>query len=84
LSDDNLIQILKQAKAEEWQAVILGAIIKLYKFDFQGTADYFEKLEVRKVFKAKRCKVQTTDNPEFKEKAKWQRPEHSLQSTRSV
>ncbi len=48
LSDDNLFQILKQAKPEEWQAVILGANIELYKFDFQkGTVEYFEKLEVR-------------------------------------
>ncbi len=37
LSDDDLIQILNQAKSEEWQSVILGANIELYKFDFQGT-----------------------------------------------
>ena len=34
LSDDDLIQILNQAKPNEWQAVILGANIKFYKFDF--------------------------------------------------
>jgi hypothetical protein len=34
LSDDGLIQILNQAKPEEWQLVILGANIELYKFDF--------------------------------------------------
>jgi hypothetical protein len=43
LSDDNSIHILNQAKPEEWQAVILGANIELYKFDFQGTVDYVEK-----------------------------------------
>ena len=46
LSDDKLVLILNQAKPEELQAVILGANIKLYQFDFQGTVDYFEKLEV--------------------------------------
>ncbi|KAI2495412.1 hypothetical protein MHU86_19087 [Fragilaria crotonensis] len=54
LSDDDLIQILNQAKPEEWQAVILGANIELYKFDFQGTVDYFEKLELRQALEAKR------------------------------
>jgi hypothetical protein len=29
-------------------------IIELYKFDFQGTVDHFEKLEVRQALKAKR------------------------------
>ncbi|KAI2509892.1 hypothetical protein MHU86_4457 [Fragilaria crotonensis] len=57
LSDDDLIQILNQAKPEEWQAVILGANIELYKFDFQGTVDYFEKLELRQALEAKRRKV---------------------------
>ncbi|KAI2495784.1 hypothetical protein MHU86_18711 [Fragilaria crotonensis] len=57
LSDDHLIQILNQAKPEEWQAVILGANIELYKFDFQGTVDYFEKLELRQALEAKRRKV---------------------------
>jgi hypothetical protein len=37
LSGDNLIQILNQAKPEEWQSIILGASIELYKFNFQGT-----------------------------------------------
>ena len=37
LSDDNLIHILNQAKSEEWQSVILGAKIELYKFDLQVT-----------------------------------------------
>ena len=36
LSDDELVFILNQAKPEEWQAVILGANIELYKFDFQA------------------------------------------------
>ena len=36
LSDDNLIQILNQAKPEEWQSVILGANIELYKFASEG------------------------------------------------
>jgi hypothetical protein len=39
LSDDDLIQILNQAKPEEWQLVILGANIELYKFNFKGTVD---------------------------------------------
>jgi hypothetical protein len=65
LSDDNLIQILKQAKPEEWQSVILGANIELYKFDFQGTVDYFEKVEVRQALEAKRRKVEKPDNPEY-------------------
>ena len=69
LSDDDLLQILNQAKSEEWQAVILGANIELYKFDFRGTVNYFEKLEVRQALKSKRRKVQTTDNPEFKKKS---------------
>ena len=64
LSDDDLIQILNQAKPEEWQAVILGANIELYKFDFQGTVDYFEKLEVRQALEAKRHKVEKTENPD--------------------
>ena len=34
--------------------VILGANIKLYQFDFQGTVDYVEKLEVRQALEAKR------------------------------
>ncbi|KAI2499093.1 hypothetical protein MHU86_15423 [Fragilaria crotonensis] len=70
LSDDDLIQILNQAKPEEWQAVILGANIELYKFDFQGTVDYFEKLELRQALEAKRRKVDKTDNPEG-EKGNW-------------
>ncbi|KAI2509232.1 hypothetical protein MHU86_5120 [Fragilaria crotonensis] len=36
LSDDDLIQILNQAKPEEWQAVILGANIELYKSIFKA------------------------------------------------
>jgi hypothetical protein len=71
LSDDNLIQILNQAKPEEWQSVILGANIELYKFDFQGNVDFFEKLEVRQALEVKRCKVKKTDNPEFKKKGNW-------------
>jgi hypothetical protein len=39
LSDDNLIQILNQAKPEEWQLVILCANIELHKFNFQGTVE---------------------------------------------
>jgi hypothetical protein len=54
LSDDELVFILNQAKPEEWKAVILGANIELYQFDFQGTVDYFEKLEVRQAFESKR------------------------------
>ena len=76
MSDDNLIQILNQAKPEEWQSVILGANIELYKFDFQGTVDYFEKLKVRQALKAKRCKVEKTDNPEFKKKCNWNKSEN--------
>ena len=45
LSDVELVFILNQAKPEGWQAVILGANIKLYQFDFQGTVDYFENLK---------------------------------------
>ena len=51
LSDDKLIFILNQAKPEEWQVVILGVNIELYKFDFQGTVDYFEKLDIMKALK---------------------------------
>jgi hypothetical protein len=68
LPDDDLIQILNQTKLEEWQSVILGAKIELYKVNFQGTLDYFEKLEVRQALEAKRCKVEKTDNPEFQTK----------------
>ncbi|KAI2500432.1 transposition [Fragilaria crotonensis] len=71
LSDDDLIQILNQAKPEEWQAVILGANIELYKFDFQGTVDYFEKLELRQALEAKRRKVDKSDNPEGTKKGNW-------------
>jgi hypothetical protein len=46
LSDDDLIQILNQATPEEWQAVILGPNNKLFTFDFQGTVDYFETLDL--------------------------------------
>ena len=76
LSDDDLIQILNQAKPEEWQSVILGANIELYKFDFQGTVDYFEKLEVRQALEAKRRKVEKPDNPEFKKKGNWNKSEN--------
>ena len=62
LSDDKLVTILNQAKPEEWQAVILGANIEFYKFDFQGTVDYFEKLEVMKALKTKRRKFERSDN----------------------
>ena len=58
LLDDELVFILNQAKPEEWQAIILGANIELYKFDFQGTVNYFEKLEVMKALKTKRCKLE--------------------------
>lgn len=47
LSDDELIEILNQAKPEEWQAAILGANIEVFDFNFQQTIDYFEKLEVK-------------------------------------
>ncbi|KAI2503691.1 hypothetical protein MHU86_10751 [Fragilaria crotonensis] len=73
LSDDDLIQILNQAKPEEWQAVILGANIELYKFDFQGTVDYFEKLELRQALEAKRRKVDKSDNPEGTKKGQLER-----------
>ena len=76
LSDDNLIQILNQAKPEEWQSVILGANIELYKFDFQGTVDYFEKLEVRQALEAKRRKVERTDSPDTKKKGNWNKSEN--------
>ena len=62
LSDDELVFILNQVKPEEWQAVILGANIELYKSDFQGTVDYFEKLEVMKVLKTKHRKIERSDN----------------------
>jgi hypothetical protein len=75
LSDDVLIQILNQAKPEEWQSVILGANIELYKFDFQGTVDYFEKLEVRQALEAKRRKAERTENPETTKKGNWKKPE---------
>ncbi len=71
LSDDNLIQILNQAKPEEWQSVILGANIELYKFAFQGTVDYFEKLELRQALETERCKVEKTDHPESTKKGNW-------------
>jgi hypothetical protein len=51
-SDDDLVFILNQAKPEEWQAVVLGANIELYQLDFQGTVDYFEKLEVQQALEA--------------------------------
>jgi hypothetical protein len=76
LSDDDLIQILNQAKPEEWQSVILGANIELYKkFDFQGTVDYLEKLEVRQALEAKRRKVEKPNNPEYKKKGNWNKSE---------
>ena len=61
LSDDKLVFILNQGKPEEWQAVILGAKIELYKFDFQGTVDYFEKLEVMKALETKHRKIERSD-----------------------
>ena len=54
LSDDKLVFILNQAKPEEWQSVILGASIKLYQFDFQGTVDYLRNL------KSDRCSRRNT------------------------
>ena len=57
-----LVFILNQAKNEEWQAVILGANIELCKCDFQGTVDYFEKLEVMKALKTKRRKLEQSNN----------------------
>jgi hypothetical protein len=65
LSDDELVFILNQAKPEEWQAVILGANIKLYQFDFQGTVDYSEKLEVRQALASKRRKIERADNTDL-------------------
>ena len=62
LEDDKLVFILNQAKPKEWQAVILGANIELYKFGFQGTVDYFEKLEVMKTLKTKRRKLECSNN----------------------
>ena len=62
LSDDKLVFILNHGKPEEWQAVILDANIELYQFDFQGTVDYFEKLEVRQALEAKRRKNERADN----------------------
>ena len=62
LSDDEMVFILNQAKPEEWQAVILGANIELYKFDFQDTVDYFEKLEVMKALKTKHRKLERSSN----------------------
>ena len=70
LLDDKLVFILNQAKPEEWQAVILGANIELYKFDFQGTVDYFEKLEVMKALKTKRRKIEQPDNTDSNNKGK--------------
>ena len=61
LSDDKLVFILNQAKPEEWQAVILGANIELCKFDFQGTVDYFEKLEGMKALETKHRKIERSD-----------------------
>ena len=83
LSDDELVFILNQAKPEEWQAVILGANIELYKFDFQGTVDYFEKLEVMKALETKHHKIERSDNTDSnkgntKKKTKPVRPRHSL------
>ena len=57
LTDDELFCILNQVKPDEWQAVILGANIELYQFDFQGTVDYFEKLEVKQALEDKRRKT---------------------------
>jgi hypothetical protein len=57
-----LVFILNQAKPEEWQAVILCENIELYQLDFQGTVDYFEKLEVMQALEAKRRKNERTDN----------------------
>jgi hypothetical protein len=76
LFNGNLIQILNQAKPEEWQSVILGANIELYNFDLQGTVDYFEKLKVRQALEAQRCKVEKTDNPEFKTMGNWNKSEN--------
>jgi hypothetical protein len=56
-----LIQILNQAKPEEWQAVILDANFELCKFDFQGSVDYFEKLEVRQTLEG--IRVGRSQNP---------------------
>ena len=64
LTDDELVCILNQAKPDKWQAVILGAKIELYQFDFQGTLDYFEKLEVKQALENKRRKTERNDNPE--------------------
>ena len=57
-----MVFILNQAKPEERQAVILGANIELYKFYVQGNVDYFEKLEVRQAFEAKRRENERADN----------------------
>jgi hypothetical protein len=89
LSDDDLVFILNQAKPEEWQAVILGANIKLYQFDFHGTNDYFEKLEFMQDLKVKRRSKESTDNTgsnrnqSNRNKDIFERPNHS-RSLRSV
>jgi hypothetical protein len=62
VSNDKLVFILNQAKPKEWQAVIVGVNIELYQFDFQGTVDYFEKLEVRQALESKCHKIERADN----------------------
>jgi hypothetical protein len=47
LKDAELVEILNEAKPQEWHVAMLGANIELYDMDWQEAVEYFERLEVR-------------------------------------
>ena len=47
LTDADLVEILNEAKPEEWHLAMLGANIELYDMEWQDAVEYFERLEVR-------------------------------------
>ena len=51
LKDEELVEILNQAKPHEWYVAMLGANIELYDMDWQTAVEYFEQLEVRQNIK---------------------------------
>ena len=57
--------------------------MELYKFDFSGTVDYFEKLEVIQALEAKHCKVEMTNNSEYEKKGNRNKSEDKTVTSKS-
>ena len=45
--DDELVDILDQAKPLKWQSALLASNLDPHDLSWEDTVDYFEKLEVR-------------------------------------